>query len=96
MVLLTTGGATRLKQLMGRKRTFDILRTCQNRLGICDKIIDKTSPGGALEETVIWLESMIGHDISVINSIKQVLTHDEEDKFANERTLFAPLWAAKL
>ena len=50
------------------------------RLGICDKIIDKTSPGGALEETVIWLESMIGHDISVINSIKQVLTHDAMKK----------------
>ena len=102
MGLLTTGGATRLKQLMGRNRTLDILHTCQNinanhalRLGICDKIIDKNSPD-ALQETVIWLESMIEHDISVIKSIKQVLTQDEEDRFVNERTLFAPLWAAKL
>ena len=102
MGLLTTGGATRLKQLIGRNRTLDLLHTCHNitanqavTLGICDKIIDKNSPD-VLEETVIWLESMIRHDISVIKSIKQVLTQDEEDKFANERTLFAPLWAAKL
>ena len=99
MGLIPTGGATRLSQIMGRNKALEILLSCKTvtaeeavNLGICDKVIS----GGhdPLEQTLLWFESLIKHDSSVINSMKQSVTnYRNEDDFAKERSLFANLWA---
>ena len=93
------GGATRLKQLVGRAKALELLLSCRTvnaneamDLGLCDKVISDGED--KLEQACEWLETLIKHDPAVISAMKKAVTNDyDENDFYKERTLFAPLWA---
>lgn len=95
--LMTMGGASRLKDFVGRPKTLEILQSCQTisanealELGLCDKIVKDED---ALNETITWLEDLSKPEISVIDSIKKSLTNDSiEQDLTNERKIFASIW----
>lgn len=86
------GGGTRLKNLVGPSKALEILLSCRTlssneHQGLCDQIV---SDDKCLEETQIWLEKLVQHDRSVLQSLKQTL--NSEASFELERNQFAPLW----
>ena len=97
MGLMTMGGASRLKDFVGRPKTFEILKSCQTitanealELGLCGKIVKDED---ALNETLNWFEHLSKPEISVIDSIKKSLTNDSlEQDLTKERRLFASIW----
>ena len=95
--LMTMGGASRLKDFVGRPKTLEILKSCQTisanealELGLCDKIVKDED---ALNETITWLENVSKPEISVIDSIKKSVTNESlEQDLTKERELFASIW----
>ena len=93
------GGATRLKNLVGRSKSLEILLSCKTlnaveatKLGLCDKTLPDSCD--LLQETLDWMNDLTQHDVSVIGAIKKsVSSNYDEHSLEQERRLFAPLWA---
>ena len=92
------GGATRLKNIVGRNRALEILLSCRTiectealNIGLCDKIIGESQH--PLNTTIKWLDKLSDHDFSVLSAIKRSVTEIDKNALENERKLFAPLWS---
>jgi len=91
------GGASRLVDIVGKRKALQLLLSCQKvglqeglNCGLIDAELDETDPVAAAER---WLENLVVGDraVEVVRTIKNMVVEGPEE----EARHFAPLWGGE-
>jgi len=91
------GGASRLVDIVGKRKALQLLLSCQKvglqeglNCGLIDAELDETDPVTAAER---WLENLVVGDraVEVVRTIKNMVVEGPEE----EARHFAPLWGGE-